>query len=359
MRICFLAPANNYHTKKWCEYFVSKGHEVHVISFIDDEIKKVKVHYIDTGVSVNDSDLKKIKYLSKIKEIKKLVKNINPDIINAHYATSYGMVAALCKFDYVLSVWGSDVYKFPKKSFIHKLYFKYLIMKSKYILSTSKVMADELKKYTSKNIYVTPFGVKMDLFNPDKKDGRYKKYFTVGTIKSLKEKYGIKYIIDAVNLAKNDIPNIKLIIGGTGVLEESLKKYASEKIVDVEWLGDISQEEASSVWANIDVAIIPSIDDSESFGVSVIEAEASSIPVIVSDVPGLLETTTDKSRIVVKRKNSIEIKDAIKELYFDKKLRENLGKNGRKFVVKNFEYNKCFKYIEDLFYNIYNESSKR
>ena len=49
MKICFLAPANNYHTKKWCNWFASQGHEVHVVSFIKDSIDNVTVHYIDTG----------------------------------------------------------------------------------------------------------------------------------------------------------------------------------------------------------------------------------------------------------------------------------------------------------------------
>ena len=149
MKICFLAPANNYHTKKWCEYFVNNGHTVDVISFVDGQIDNVNVHFINCGVKTTDNDLKKIKYLFNKRKVKKIIKVINPDIINAHYATSYGMVAALCNIKkYILSVWGTDVYEFPRKSFVHKMYFKYLLKKSPYIFSTSKAMAEELKKYT-------------------------------------------------------------------------------------------------------------------------------------------------------------------------------------------------------------------
>lgn len=35
MKICFLAPANNYHTQKWTRYFVDNGHEVHILSLTD------------------------------------------------------------------------------------------------------------------------------------------------------------------------------------------------------------------------------------------------------------------------------------------------------------------------------------
>ena len=66
MKICFLAPANNYHTEKWCKWFVGHGHEVEVVSFINGWIDNVKVHYIDAGVSSNSGDLKKLMDLERI-----------------------------------------------------------------------------------------------------------------------------------------------------------------------------------------------------------------------------------------------------------------------------------------------------
>lgn len=350
MKICFLAPANNYHTKKWCEYFTNNGYDVNVISFTDGKIDNVNVHYINCGVKTTDSDLKKIKYLFKTKQVKKIVNEINPDIINAHYATSYGMVAARCKFKkYILSVWGKDVYTFPKKSIIHKKYFKYILKKAPYIFSTSEAMKEEVNKYINKDVFVTYFGVKMDLFKPRKKS----KVFTVGTVKSLKDKYGIKNIIEAIEIINKERPdiNIKCRIAGNGEKEEEYKKYANYKDVNIEWLGFISQEEASKVWANMNVAVFPS-SISESFGVSAVEAQACETPVIVSNVPGLLESTNEKSRIVLKENNSKELADAIINLYENPKLREQMGKHGREYVLKKFEYNKCFKHIENLFIEI-------
>ena len=63
MKICFLAPANNYHTKKWCKWFSEHDHEVHVVSFIDAEIKNATVHYVNTGATAESGDSQKIKYL--------------------------------------------------------------------------------------------------------------------------------------------------------------------------------------------------------------------------------------------------------------------------------------------------------
>ena len=126
MRICFVAPANNYHTKKWATWFSGRGHEVHVVSFINDDIPGAIVHFIDTGVSAEDSDSSKIKYLLHAMELKKIINKVRPDIVNVHYATSYGTVAALSGIKhYILSVWGMDIYDFPKKSIFPKMMLKY------------------------------------------------------------------------------------------------------------------------------------------------------------------------------------------------------------------------------------------
>lgn len=354
MKICFLAPANNYHTQKWCEFFVNKGHTVEVISFTKGNIENVNVHFLDSGANTNSSDLKKLKYLLKVPEIKKIIKEMKPDIINAHYATSYGMIAALSNpGNFFLSIWGTDVYTFPQKSIIHKLYFKYILNKAKYILSTSKAMSNEIKKYTKKEIYITPFGVKMDLFNPNKKIYKTQNEFIVGTIKSLEPKYGIDYIVKSLKIIKEKRPdiNIKARIAGIGTFETEYKNLAQKNNINIEWLGFISQEKVAFEFANMDIALFPSIFDSESFGVSVIEAQACGTPVIVSDIPGLLETTIpNETSIVIPKKNEEKLAEAIIRLYDNQNERTLMGKKGRQYVLENYEYNKCFNQIENLFF---------
>lgn len=356
MRILFLAPANNYHTKKWCKWFVNNGDEVHVISFIDDTIKGVAVHYIDTGAVVNSDDRTKLKYLTHGKEIRKLVEKISPDIVNAHYASSYGAVAAFAGLkNYYLSVWGSDIYDFPHKSFFHEELIKYVLKRATYIMSTSKAMADETHKYTSKPIEITPFGVDMELFNPDKRvrdDGD----FIVGNIKALTSKYGIDYLLKAIKLIKKDRPDIpiKVRIAGKGPEEQSLKDLSDDLGISdiVTWLGFISQEEAAKEWANFDVGVVSSSSSSESFGVSAVECQASGVPVIITDPLGLQEATKPgETSVVVPRKNEQAIANAIIDLYDHPEKRYAMGKTGRSFVLKTYELNDCFKKINDYLIN--------
>ena len=353
MRICFIAPANNYHTKKWAGWFSRKGYEVHVISFIEDIIPGAVVHYIDTGANAEGNDVSKLKYLLHARDVKKIIKEIEPDIINAHYATSYGTVTALSGIKpYVLSVWGSDVYDFPQKSPFHSKMLKYSLAQAAYIFSTSKAMAEEIKKYTSKHVEITPFGVDMELFNPDKK--REHEHFVIGTIKTLNSKYGIDYLLIAGKMIKKnraDIP-LRIRIAGKGPNETEYKKLANELGLDgiVTWLGFISQEEAAIEWANMDVAIIPSTLESESFGVSAVEAEASATAVVISDIPGLMEATKPGiTSIVVPRKNAEAIADAVIDLYENPFKRELIGRAGRQFAEEKYELDRCFEIPRSLF----------
>ena len=140
--------------------------------------------------------LSKLNYLKVLPELKKVIRGFKPDIMHAHFATSYGLLGALSGFHpFVLSVWGSDVFDFPKKSLLHRKILEYNLKKADKILSTSNVMAVETKNYTDKEIEVTPFGINIELFRPEKADRTASTPFSesdivVGTIKLLEDKYG-------------------------------------------------------------------------------------------------------------------------------------------------------------------------
>lgn len=360
MKICFIAPANNYHTKKWSQWFASRGHEIHIISFIDAKSDDVAtVHYIDTGASVQQSDIKKIRYLLYAKRLKQTVDKIEPDVVNVHYATSYGTVAALSGVkNYALSVWGTDIYGFPNKSFLHKVMLQFSLYKAKYLFSTSKAMAEEGGKYTNKRFEITPFGVDMELFSPEQRtrkianDMKGEEEFIVGTVKSLVPVYGIDYLLKAVAIVKKEKPEIpiKLRVAGKGPMEATYKRLAEELgIADITtWLGFIPQNKVAEEWANMDLAVVYS--NAESFGVSAVEAQACETPLIISDIPGLKEATSPgESSYVISAGKEKELARAIVYLYEYADERERLGKNGREFVAKNYEINDTFKHIEEIF----------
>lgn len=353
MKICYLSDAISVHTKKWCEFFVDKGYEIVVISLRNGEIPGVKVYGLGAEGYYNKGDIAKLNsYTKRIQEVKEIVAMEKPDIVHAHYATSYGILGSCLKFHpYFLSVWGTDIYTFPNKSFIHKKFLKYNLKKADFVLSTSKDMKREAEKYTKKEILVTPFGVPIDRFKPMKVDRE--DVFTVGTIKALIASYGLEYLIRGfkIFMEKSQDKKAKLLIAGKGEQEEELKNLAKELDIEenVHFLGFISEDEVIETFNKMDVAVFPSVHQ-ESFGVAAVEAQACGIPAIVSDVGGLTEATKPGySSLTVRPESSEDIGEAIYKLYKDKDLREEMKKNARQYILDNFNVVDNFNYVDGLY----------
>ena len=99
---------------------------------------------------------------------------------------------------------------------------------------------------------------------------------------------------------------------------------------------------------SLDIACIPSILDSESFGVSAVEAMSCSVPVVVSDVDGLKEVVDDGvTGFVVERKNPQAMADKIIELIKSPDLRISMGAAGRQRVLSLYNWDDNVKYMAD------------
>jgi glycosyltransferase involved in cell wall biosynthesis len=219
-------------------------------------------------------------------------------------------------------------------------------------------MADEASRYTDREFVITPFGVDIDLFSPDRRcRSTDDNNFVVGTVKSLSPKYGIDRILRACRILRDRRPDIPLSIriAGTGPQESELKSLCHSLGLDqlTSWLGFISQEEAALEWANMDVAVIPSQNESESFGVAAVEAEASGVPVIVSDIPGLMESTRPGlSSLVVPRSSESDITSALERMFDHPDKRKEMGACGRQVAVDQYEYRSCFRLVEAMYYKM-------
>src|SRR5690606_11791740 len=129
----------------------------------------------------------------------------------------------------------------------------------------------------------------------------------IGTIKSLEEKYGIIYIIDAAKILvekRKDLHFKFFLIGSGKDLETYRQRIINLGLIDFfELPGRIAHSEISKFHNLLDIFLNVSIDDSESFGVATVEAMACEKPVIVSDVGGLVEVVNrGEFGVIVPRK---------------------------------------------------------
>lgn len=363
MRILLLSSANSIHTKRWVISLAQRDIEICLFSLEENrdlEYEKFpNITIIDGGFKNNsskDGEMSKITLIRYLPKLLKAIRNFKPDIVHAHYATSYGLLGALCGFKpFVLSVWGSDVYDFPKVSFIHKLMIRFNLYKANKILSTSHVMALETMQYTNKEIHVTPFGIDLLKFKKMQVDSVFlTETIVVGTVKTLSSKYGIDYLIRAFKIVKENNPDLplKLMLLGDGEDKAKLMKLCTDLQIsdDVVFMGNIANDLVPNYLNMMDVYVALSTLDSESFGVAIVEASACEKPVVVSNVGGLPEVVANnKTGFVVESKNPQEAANAIEKLILDKDLRVAMGKEGRERVKELYNWEENVSLVVEIY----------
>lgn len=351
MRVLMMADANSVHTKRWAVAMVARGVETAVFSlnpFIKEEGGAVTGYnvYVPgsmTGGISSKSLLRKVSYLFYIAELKRVIKKFKPNIVHAHYASSYGTLGALSGFrPLLISLWGSDVYDFPRRNFLAKSILKYNLSAASLILSTSNTMAKEAGIYTGKEIRILPFGIDLEKFSSSpRSDQKQPGEIVTGTVKALEREYGIDILIQsfAKVCERNPDQKIRLKIAGDGSLEKQLKDLATATGFGnrIEFAGKLNHHDVPSFLRQLDIFVALSV--SESFGVSVIEASASELPVVVSDAGGLPEVVDNGiTGLIVPVGDVEQAAAAIGKLVNDADLRVQLGVNGRKKVEKMYNW---------------------
>jgi glycosyltransferase involved in cell wall biosynthesis len=168
------------------------------------------------------------------------------------------------------------------------------------------------------------------------------------------EQKGIKYLLKAVPLVAKKIDNVKFIIAGGGGNEQIgyLKKLTEELGVSsyVNFIAGFRHEEAPLIISMADVFVLPSLF--ESFGISLCEAMAMEKPVVSTRIRGVVDVVKDEETgLLVEPRNPGETAQAILKILYDKRLANRLGKNGRRHVKRNYDWNVISKKIEDLYIN--------
>lgn len=345
MKVVLLAPASSIHTQRWADGLADRGLEVVVATQHPTPSWPAK-----GGPRVLELPFRgQVGYFCNGPVLRRHLKVEKPDILNAHYASGYGTTAALTRFSpSLLSVWGSDVFDFPRASKIKERLLRSNLASATRRASTSEVMARHTQGLAPRlpAPFVTPFGVDTATFVPRQGDGT-SDGVTVGIVKALYPKYGVDVLLRAVAgvVERGSIGGqIRLRIVGDGPERSNLEALATRLgIADiVDFAGAVPHAEVPDILRGLDVFVAPSRLDSESFGVAVVEASACGLPVVVSDVAGLSEVVRNGlTGYVVPRDDTRALSQALASLVGDPQLRRSLGQAGRALVEARYDWEHC------------------
>jgi len=150
----------------------------------------------------------------------------------------------------------------------------------------------------------------------------------VGILARLSDVKGHHILIEALNLVKTDVPQVKLLIVGEGRQEAVLKRQVADSGL-TEWVDFYPVvNQASDFLAAFDCFVMPSLQ--EGLGLSVMEAQAAGLPVIASRVGGIPSLIRDgETGILVPPGDVRHLARAIRRVLTDADLARRLGEQAR------------------------------
>jgi len=275
-----------------------------------------------------------------------------PSLIHAHWIFPQGTVAVLLgklfKTPVLVTVHGGDA--FALRGSVLGAIKRWTIKHCAAWTSNTKATADAVGPDLPQP-QIIPMGIDYEKFAAGNAQAVLKPSNTQKIILlfvgRLVEKKGVAVLIAAVaGLPKSLLDRIELWIIGDGVERERLKMLAVDlKIEDkVVFYGRLPNAILPDYYAVADIFIAPSIvdtnGDTEGQGVILLEAMASKIPVISTNIGGIAEVIEHrKTGLLVNAKAPEEIKQAIELLITDKELSVSLRTAGRQ-VAESYDWEK-------------------
>jgi len=272
-----------------------------------------------------------------------------PDIIHVHSALWAGLSAMRIKREYKIPYMLTE----HSTAYARGLLSKYELSITKKIFLNADAMVAVSRPFArllEEELRVEPIKVIPNIVDTKfficTNNIRSKKQYTFLTIAFLTEKKAIDILLRAFEKEFNNNPNVRLVIGGDGDKRRELETLAMDLGISsqVEFLGPLNRHEVRDAMCKSNAFVLPSYY--ETFGVVLIEAMSTGMPVIATRSGGPEDIINDKVGVLIKP-GSIDhlaqaMRQVISQTYSMQEIRNYVKKYSKEQVINNIiqEYHK-------------------
>lgn len=314
-----------------------KKYKIKVFVLYERQNSGIEKEFDNSGVDCQYLSINKSKgFFSKIMAIITCLKEISmfkPDIVHGHLDTFYAPLYCLLKKKPFIFT----VHSFPNRILHSK--FRFLLKKLREkrllrIVGCAQCVTDAMVKELGESFKDT--GV--TIYNPivvskyqcDNSLRNSCKFVHVGRMESIKNQMLILESFERLHKIHN---NLKLIMVGDGPLKNNYIEYTKKQSLEdcIEFLGN--RADINCILAKCDYFVLSS--NSECCPMSILEAMASGLPIISTDVGGIREVINDAG-ILYSVGSKDELFSAMKTLYENPSLRNAMKKKAQK-IIRDFD----------------------
>ncbi|MFC2021448.1 glycosyltransferase [Chloroflexota bacterium] len=276
------------------------------------------------------------------------------NIIVHHYARKYGI-------PYVLQAHGSLVTFFQKrwqKRIFDVIWGQRILRNAAKLLAVTSIEAEQYRNIGigEDKIEVIPNGLELSEFDNLPGRGEFRRKYGLNDAQKvvlylgrIHRTKGLDLLVRAFAEISKLSNNVKLVIIGPddGYLP-SLKKLVADLGIGSEVLltGHLYGEDKVEAYVDADVFVLSSVY--EIFGITILEALACGTPVIVTDRCGIADVVNGQAGLVVSYDKD-HLRDALRHMLNDDKMRQQLGERGKLLVREQFNWTKIAEQMEGVY----------
>jgi len=200
------------------------------------------------------------------------------------------------------------------------------------------------------NCKVIPNGINLGVFHPIRGERQFN--FTLGMASRLTPNKDHITLVNALSLLKHKsyFNSLKLCIAGNGTETDRIKQSISSLGLadNVKMLGLLGEDDLAEFYRGLDIYVQASYG--ETMSTSIMQAQATGLPIIASDVKGINSIIEhNKNGLLYKLENALDLAEKIDALVMNEDLRSNLAAKSLQYAYENLSAVKMWRKYELLF----------
>lgn len=226
--------------------------------------------------------------------LRQVVAEVKPHVVHAGPVPDVAFLAALAGIHPLVSMsWGSDLLCDVDRNVWLRRAAQYALHRSDALIGDCWAVKEKAVQmgFPGERVVLFPWGVDLDLFSPAedlslRRRLGWEDSFILLSTRSWEPIYGVDVIVRAFVLAAKFIPTLRLVLVGGGSQAGLIRKILLEGDVHdrVFYAGQVANHQLPGIYRSADLYLSASHSDGSS--VSLMEALATGLPALVSDIPG-------------------------------------------------------------------------
>jgi glycosyltransferase involved in cell wall biosynthesis len=286
VRIATLANAGVIHTRRWVEYFRSRGHEV-------------KLWSLEPGPAELDAQPLPsppwpgfVRYPLATAALRQALARFAPDLVDAHYVPNYGLLGVLAgRHPLSVTAWGSDLLLLGRRGALQRARARFVMHRADLVLADAENLAAAARRLgaPADRVACIPWGIALERFSPraPRQPG------LILSTRMMEPVYDLTTVIEGVAPVLRSHPAAELVLAGDGSQRRELEARAAARLPSgrFRFVGRLDPDALAEWLGRADLYVSASRSDSTSL--SLLEAMGSGATPVLSDTEGNREWVRD------------------------------------------------------------------